>query len=150
MINKKIILILGILLNCATALPALSGCSITVTPVNFGNYNVSATSGKTSTGSVTYNCTSATAITIDLSAGNATSYTSYRQLKDGSHSLEYNLYLDAGGTQIWGNGIGGITDHYINSSATTGTETIFGIIRPLQSGAYVGNYTDPITATINF
>ena len=141
---------LGIILNCTTALPALSQCTISATGVAFGNYDVFSSSSVDINGSVTYNCASATAITIDLSQGNAASYTIPRQLKDGSNSLNYNLYLDAGRTQIWGNGIGGITDHYINSSATTGTETIYGRIPPLQTNAKVGSYTDSITATINF
>lgn len=146
MINKKFILILGIILNCTTALPALSQCTISVTPVKFSSYDPS--TANPSTGKIDYVCTSVTAITIGLSKGNASSYTP-RQLKNGANSLNYNLYLDAAGTQIWGDGIGGITNQYTNSNATTGTVDIFGKIPSGQNGS-VGNYTDPITATINY
>ncbi|QFS46051.1 hypothetical protein GXM_03531 [Nostoc sphaeroides CCNUC1] len=149
--NKKIILMLGIILNCATALPALSDCTISATGVAFGNYDVFSSSPVDMDGSVTYNCTSATPITIDLSQGTNGSYINRKLKKDASNELNYNLYLDAGRTQIWGD-LSGSTTHHTNPTPTTGidiTIPIFGRIPALQN-ASVGSYTDSITATINF
>ncbi|MEH1871477.1 Csu type fimbrial protein [Nostoc sp.] len=147
MSNNKFILILGIILNCTTTLPALSQCTINATGVAFGSYDIFSTTKNASTGNITYNCASGTPpFTIDLSKGNAASYNS-RELKDGSNSLNYNLYIDAAGSQIWGDGTSS-TNQY-SSSNLTGTITIYGIIPP-QQNAKVGSYTDSITATINF
>ncbi|MEH2244839.1 Csu type fimbrial protein [Nostoc sp.] len=149
MISNKFILMLGIIFNCTTVLPALSECNVTISSVNFGSYDVFDGSNETSTGSIFYNCSSATpvptSITIDLSQGNGLSYTP-RKLTFGSNYLNYNLYLDAAGSQIWGDGTN--SDHYI-SSTLTDTVTIYGII-PARQNAKVGNYTDSITATVNF
>ncbi|MEH2374566.1 Csu type fimbrial protein [Nostoc sp.] len=138
---------LGIILNCTTALPALSQCTISASPVSFGNYDVFANTTTTSTGSITYDCSSATLpFIIHLSKGNSLSYTP-RTLKSGSDSLNYNLYLDAAGSQIWGDGTNSSTQY--SSSNLTGTVTIYGII-PSRQNVKVGSYTDSITATINF
>ncbi|MHC5595081.1 MAG: Csu type fimbrial protein [Nostoc sp.] len=148
MMNKKIILMLGIILNCATALPALSQCTINASGVVFNPYNVFVSTDNDSTGTITYTCTSGTPpFTISLSKGNATSYNP-RQLKDGSNPLNYNLYLDTARTQIWGDGTNS-TNQY-SSSNLTGNLTIFGRIPALQNAKVGNNYIDSITATINF
>ncbi|MEH2161920.1 MAG: spore coat U domain-containing protein [Nostoc sp.] len=145
--NKKIVLILGIILNCTTALPALSQCTISANGVAFGSYDVFSSTKKESTGNINYNCTSGTPhFTIYLSKGNAPSYNP-RKLTSGNHSLNYNLYLDAAGLQIWGDTTDS-TNQY-SSSNLTGNVIIYGIIAPMQNVS-VGNYTDSITATINF
>ncbi|MBK1986617.1 spore coat protein U domain-containing protein [Sphaerospermopsis aphanizomenoides BCCUSP55] len=117
--------------------------------MDFGAYDVFNNISTTSTGSINYDCSSAspppTSITIDLSQGNAASYNP-RQLRSINDSLNYNLYLDAAGQNIWGDGTS--NQHY-TSSNLTGTVTIYGII-PARQNVKVGNYTDSITTTINF
>jgi spore coat protein U-like protein len=136
----------GILL---TAFPALSQCSVSVVSVKFGVYDVFNNIPTTSTGSITYDCSSAnplpSSITIELSSGNSSSYNP-RKLQSINDSLNYNLYLDAAGQSIWGNGIN--SQQYI-SSHLTGTATIYGII-PARQNVSVGTYIDSMTATINF
>jgi spore coat protein U-like protein len=147
---EKLLLTLGITVTSIIfSSPVLSQCSINVTNVNFGSYDVFNTTSTTSTGSITYDCSlanpSPTSITIDLSQGNSSAYNS-RQLRSVNDSLNYNLYLDAAGNSIWGDGTN--SQNYINS-ALTGTVTIYGII-PARQNAKVGTYTDSITTTINF
>jgi spore coat protein U-like protein len=151
--SKQSLLTLGIVLNTTlfTALPALAQCAFSVTPVNFGPYNVFDTTAKTSTGTITYDCSSANpvpaSISIEIDKGNAPSFNP-RQLKVGTDILNYNLYRDAGGTLIWGDETNG-TQRY-TSNNLTGSVTIFGIIPPLQTNVKVGSYTDSLTATLNF
>ncbi|WP_071190297.1 spore coat U domain-containing protein [Trichormus sp. NMC-1] len=147
---QKLLLTLKItLISTIFSNPALCQCSINVSSVNFGAYDVFNNISTTSTGSINYDCSSAspvpTSITIDLSKGNSSSYNP-RQLKSIDDSLNYNLYLDAAGQFIWGDGTN--SQNYINS-ALTGTVTIYGII-PARQNAKVGTYTDSITTTINF
>ena len=127
-------------------------CTISTVGVNFGNYNVFSPTALTSTGSVTYRCTGVggNSITVDLSRGNATSYQPRTMLRT-TEPLSYNLYLDAGMTQIWGNNTGG-TQHYgptVPQSNRNITVTIFGRL-PAGQDVTIGNYTDTIVATINF
>lgn len=127
-------------------------CLISTVPVLFGTYDVFALSPLDSTGSVTYSCTLVLGgtITIDLSRGNAASFQP-RQMRQGSASLNYNLYRDAGATQIWGDGTGGTVRYgpVTPPESSPTTVPIFGRILPGQD-VPIGSYSDTITATINF
>ncbi len=136
--------------NLLNLSPVLSQCTISVSSVNFYTYNVFSNFPNSSTGIINYNCSAVspvpTSISIDLTPGNAATYHP-RQLSNGYDVLNYNLYLDAAGQSIWGNGTTG-SQHYI-SSALSKTIYIYGII-PARQNAKIGTYTDAITATINF
>jgi spore coat protein U-like protein len=131
-----------------------SNCSISTVGLLFGNYNVFSPTALTSNASITYKCNGVVPlidrVTIDLSQGNAGTYAS-RTLSRGTEVLNYNLYLDAAMTQVWGNGTGG-TQRYGPTSPPNNqdvTTTIFGRI-PSGQDVTVGNYSDTIVATINF
>jgi spore coat protein U-like protein len=68
----------------------------------------------------------------------------------GQETLNYNLYLDPGGSQIWGDGTSG-TQKF--SATTSNNQTlnlpIFGRM-PAGQDVSVGIYSDTIIATINF
>ena len=135
-------------------LPALAAinCSISTVGVVFGTYNVYAPAVLASTGSVTINCVGVGAgvdpVSVALSRGNAGSFQPRTMLRSGE-PLNYNLYLDATGTQIWGDGTGGTQKSASVSNNRPVTITIYGRIPPGQDVS-VGSYTDTITATINF
>jgi spore coat protein U-like protein len=130
--------------------PALSQCAISVSSVNFGAYDIFSNIPKDITGSITYNCTGVnptpTSVAIDLSQGNASNY-NQRQLRNGTDSINYNLYLDAAGQIIWGNASSG-TSRY-TSSVLNGNVTIYGRI-PARQKVTAGTYSDTITVTIEF
>lgn len=148
---RRTLAVLLFLGSCLRGGAADAACTIgTVTGVAFGTYDVFAPSDVTSTGSLSYTCTSVPGtITIGLSTGNATSFTP-RLLLSGTNSLAYNLYLDASTSIIWGDGTGG-TSLYgpLTPTASATTVTIYGRIPALQN-ASVGTYADTITATITF
>ena len=125
-------------------------CSITTTPVSFGIYDVFSLTDLASTGSVHYQCTWLVLRqrTVYLSKGSAPS-NNPRQMVSGANRLNYNLYLDAGHTQIWG-------DPNPYSFSETGwdffqnvTLTIYGSI-PAGQDVPTGSYSDAIIATVNF
>ncbi|TMA59142.1 MAG: spore coat protein U domain-containing protein [Deltaproteobacteria bacterium] len=127
-------------------------CSFdSVTGVSFGSYDVFNARATDSTGQVVYQCNGgAHNVTIDLSKGNAGSY-SPRYMLNGSEQLNYNLYLDAARTQIWGDTTGG-TSHYgpiDPPNATPVTVTIYGRV-PAGADVSAGAYSDTITVTINY
>ncbi len=89
-------------------------------------------------------------IIVTLSKGNSTTY-SPRFMLNGTSQLNYDLYLDALGAQIWGDGTGG-SQEYGPVSVTnnqTLTLTVFGLIPPGQD-VPSGTFGDTITATVNF
>ena len=136
-------------------LPALAAvnCSISTVGVVFGTYNVFAPTVLASTGSVTINCvgvgSGVAPVSVALSRGNAGSFQPRTMLRSGE-PLNYNLYRDAGGTNIWGDGTGGSVNFSTSvSNNQTVNTTIFGRI-PAGQDVSVGSYTDTITATINF
>ena len=79
----------------------------TNTGVNFGNYDVFNGATTSSNGNMSIRCTGigtgTDSITVTLSRGHSTTY-SPRFMVNGASQLNYNLYLNALGTQIWGDG----------------------------------------------
>ncbi len=65
--------------------------------------------------------------------------------------LTYNLYRNAGRTNIWGDGTGG-TSVYTRANPPNDSNvnlTIYGRI-PAQQDVSAGNYSDTVSAVINF
>jgi spore coat protein U-like protein len=126
-------------------------CTISVTSVAFGSYNVFTATPTNSTGSVRYRCNASAAnISIALSNGSSSTFTP-RTLLKGSEILQYNLYRNAARTNIWGDGTGG-TSIYTRANPPNNrnvTVTIYGRI-PAAQDVSAGNYTDTVSATINF
>jgi spore coat protein U-like protein len=126
-------------------------CTISVSSVAFGPYSVFTTTPADSTGTITYSCNSAAA-NISISLGNGSSSTfSPRTLGKGGEVLSYNLYRNAGRTQIWGDGTGG-TSVYTRANPPSNGDvnlTVYGRI-PAQQDVSAGDYSDTVSAVINF
>ncbi len=139
------------LLGATSAWAQSPSCTISVTSVAFGNYNVFTTTADDSTGTITYRCNATAAnISISLSDGSSSTF-SPRTLRKGSEILQYNLYRNAARTTIWGDGTGG-TSVYTNANPPNNSNvsvTIYGRI-PAQQDVSAGSYTDTVSAVINF
>ncbi|MDO8684810.1 MAG: spore coat U domain-containing protein [Armatimonadota bacterium] len=149
---KKFLSSLSLGLAVALAWPrtAMAVCTISTTPVSFGNYNVFSVTPLDTTGTVTYRCGTERNIRISLNRGGAATFNPRRMLK-GSEALNYNLYRDAARTTIWGDGTGG-TQVYFDANPPNNqnvTVNIFGRI-PAGQDVTAGSYTNTITATIDF
>jgi spore coat protein U-like protein len=127
-------------------------CTVSTVGVAFGAYDVFSSSPLASAGSVTVSCKGAKhgldPISVSLSSGNSGSFQP-RKMFRGFETLDYNLYLDPGNTQIWGNGTGGSLRY--NSVASNGpiTLNIFGRI-PAGQDISAGTYSDTIVVTLDF
>jgi len=130
----------------AVSATVLSFCSISATALAFGNYSTTAVSG---TATVTGTCTTGTTYNVGLSAGTGTGATvTTRYMTNGSNTLGYSLYQDAGHANVWGTTIG------TNTVLSTGTGlaqtfTVYGLI-PASEYVAPGSYTDTVTATITY
>ncbi|MGH8378782.1 MAG: Csu type fimbrial protein [Gammaproteobacteria bacterium] len=134
---------------------AAPNCTISSTAVSFGNYDPLSSTALTSTGTLTFNCTSGVPgggvpFTISLNPGNSGTY-SMRTLKSGSNTLNYNLYTDASDTTVWGDGspgTGTVTGNYPKNSPPVNA-LVYAFLPALQD-AVPGSYSDSITATVTF
>jgi spore coat protein U-like protein len=143
-----------LLAGSGSAQAQLGNCNITTTPVVFGVYNVFDVFPLDSTGNIHIVCFGwLRSVGVWLSRGNGPS-TAQRQMVYwhptlGQSRLDYNLYLDAAHTRVWGDPL-----PYSYSTATRVffldlSLDIYGRIRQEQD-VPAGSYTDTITASINF
>jgi spore coat protein U-like protein len=129
-----------------------ANCSISVTPVVFGNYNVFNASPLDSTGSVVYRCNGgAKVIWITMSRGGNSDGYIPRAMSKGGDKLEYNLYRDATRSVVWGNLTGGTSIYYDVDPANNQnvTVTIYGRV-PAGQDVSAGGYSDTVQIEINF
>ena len=124
-------------------------CQISTLPVAFGDYNVLSATPKTTTGSVTYQCTLGVNIIVTLSRGSSAAFNP-RTMKNGAETLNYNLYREATYQTIWGDGTGG-TQAYsaLATLLVPVTVTVYARV-PAGQNVAAGAYSDAVVATIVF
>ena len=146
------LVVVGIwLLGTSSALAQSASCTISVTSVVFGSYNVFDTTALDSNGAITYNCSNqANHISISLGRGSSSTF-SPRTMTKGSETLTYNLYLDAARTSTWGDGTSGTSVHTRNNPPNNANVnvSIYGRV-PAAQDVSAGTYSDTVLATINF
>ena len=124
-------------------------CTISTGGVAFGAYDVFSASPVDAAGSVTYQCTLGAIIVVQLGTGSAGAFNPRTMLRSGE-PLNYNLYLDASRTQVWGNGTSGTSTH------SNSVFVLFPVVVPVYARIFagqnvtVGSYSDSVVATIVF
>jgi spore coat protein U-like protein len=143
---------------------AEADCSVAVSGLAFGTYDQLATIADDSTGTVTVTCTSigkgggVTRVnySVAFSTGASGGY-EQRFMTSGAPRLNYNLFVDAARSAIWGNGNSGtqvITGSLmvgpgVGNGTRIATHTVYGRV-PAQQDAAVGSYADAIVLTLTF
>jgi len=91
---------------------------------------------------------------VDLSQGRAGTYEPRKMFNDNSPGsfIEYNLYLDASATGIWGNGLSGTGHYYVSSQPPNGTNVSIPVYAkaPARQNVMAGVYSDSVTVTLSF
>lgn len=133
-------------------------CSVSASPLSFGNYNVLSGNAALGTSTISIGCRKAPArstenmsVSVFLSTGPGT-YAN-RTMLSGANTLNYNLYVDTAYTLIWGDR----TQYYIIGTfqLTTArpnlsyTHTVYGRV-PGGQDVPPGVYTANVTVTITF
>jgi spore coat protein U-like protein len=122
----------------ATVPPAVTIQPITL-PAITGTSNTSA--------NLVVNLPLGDAFTITLTSGSSGSC-AHRSMSDGlGDSIGYNLYTDAGESNIW---CGGATGSPIGSTGTGANQTLTFYLVVTTNGAPAGTYSDSLLATISF
>ena len=135
----------------ASKTSAAPSCTISATSVNFASYNVFNPSATDSAGTITINCNnSAHNIVVTLSKGASATFNP-RTMTKGAEALNYNLFLDAARSSVWGDGTGG-TSTYTNSNPPNNTDIVITVYGRVSAGQDVtaGAYSDTVSAVINF
>ena len=124
----------------------LSTCTVTASPLAFGNYLGVQLDASTT---LVVNCNPGTAYTVALGPGNGSGATAAARQMQGlsGATLTYALYQDASRTTVWGDTTGA------NTLAGTGglvptTVTVYGRI-PAQA-VPSGAYTDTVAVTLAY
>lgn len=124
-------------------------CTISTTPVAFGDYNVLSAAPKTTTGTVTLQCTLGVNIIVTLSRGSSSTFDP-RTMRNGAETLNYNLYRDAAYQAIWGDGTGGTQAYSALATVLFPTTVTVYAQAPAGQNVAAGSYSDAVVATIVF
>jgi spore coat protein U-like protein len=134
----------------------ISSCSVTTSPIAFGNYDPTSTTALTAQGAVNAKCTKGSVVAVALDqgthpvTGTSTAAIPARQMSNGTVTLPYHIYTTSGGTTEWGNTTA--QEPATQTSATVNTALVFTTYGNLPAGADVtaGAYTDTVTASLTF
>ena len=136
--------------SMAVSALVLESCTVVATPMLFGALTEVGSANVDSTATLTLTCTPNADFYIGMNDGtNASS--GQRRLKHSANAefLNYNLYIDAGRSQPWGNTAGTNTKP---GTAPLGTSihTVYGQIPAGVAGVSAGAYADTVTVTVTF
>jgi len=153
--TKKISIILFLLFcGILKAEIAVSGCTIGVTPINFGTYDTFSSTPLDTAGTITVNCTgdvNKADVTLGVSSTSG-GFNPRRMRSGGNDLLDYNIYTNVTRTVIFGDGTGGTSDVQVKRQGKpepwSEIVSMYARIPPGQDVA-AGTYTDALTATVN-
>jgi spore coat protein U-like protein len=143
---------------------AATTCSISTVGVNFGSYDPTHSTAVAVTGTVSISCTyvgTGFNANVTIATGSSGTYTA-RTLVMGTQKLDYNLYLDTGHSNVFGNGSGGSYYYYgcwfggtwqcPNGGGVSGSTLSGPIYALLPAGQDVsaGAYSDTMVVTVSY
>jgi spore coat protein U-like protein len=137
------------LIALAFALTAHQGhaCTLNVTGVNFGSYDVFSNAALDSTGNIDVNCPSGIGYSVALTAGGGTH--TQRVMSGGAHTLNYNLYIAANRAVVWGDATSGTVTVNGTGIGVSVNHAVYGRIPALQN-VHPGSYSDIIIVELTF
>jgi spore coat protein U-like protein len=148
-----------VLLLAPSLAHALITCSFSSTPgMSFGVYDDASAAPADVNNSIVVRCsrilgTNNANVVLQLGPSATSGTIATRQMASGANRMSYNLYRDAGRTQVWGQ-TSGVDAVQINSGnipnfgSVNVTFTIFGRIPALQNVA-PGAYSDSVQLTVS-
>lgn len=126
-----------------------ASCTITATPISFGQ--VVRSTADTAQGTLTVNCSATKPYIVSLDGGlnpdGPTITATSRRMANANGFVPYGLYSDAAHTTVWGedpddvDGTGSGTDQLL---------TVYAQVTAAATNAPRGDYIDTVTATITY
>lgn len=137
------------------AAPVFAGnCFWNTTPssIAFGNYTPFSTTDLPTTTAFSFRCTPNQYARLTLSRGSSGVYVPNRTMLNGATIAKYNVFLDANGSQIWGDTTAGSVTYDVYNSTPSNkdfNDNMYGIMGAGQD-LPVGTYTDTLFATLQY
>lgn len=122
------------------------------TAIAFGTYSVFAAGNTTTVTQFSFRCTPNQYARLTLTPGGSGVYLPSRMMANGVDTAMYNVYLDAGGSQVWGDTTAGSVSYDTYNSTPTNkvfTDFMYGIM-PAGQDLAAGSYTDTLFATLGY
>jgi len=137
--------------NFQVTAKVLENCTISAADVPFGDWLGDTDVEVEST--ITVRCTLNTDYVVNLSGGTTSSDPLDREMTSGGPvNIHYNLFTDAGHSEIWGNGSNGTgnNDGLGEGMGTPKDFTVYGRLRASDNPDpfEAGDYADTVTATV--
>ena len=137
--------------SLATSATVTANCTVSTTPLAFGNVDSTSASNVDATGGLSITCTNGSAWTASagVGAGSGASYAS-RKMTAGSDLLNYNIYTSAARTTVWGDGTASTGTIGGTGNGSAQSVTVYGRVAGGQNGVPVGSYADTVAVTITY
>lgn len=135
-----------------------SRCNISGASINFGDYNIFSPFPVDTTGTLTLNCVDVVRAELRLSVSASSGTFNPRKMRQsgGNDFLNYNIFIDAGRTVVFGDGTGGTSTIGIRKPPGTPMHEpwsrsiiLYGRIPPGQDVS-IGSYSDTLTITVEW
>ncbi len=134
-----------VMLALSSLAAGAAACTVSATPLAFGNIDPLSGESTESVGSLTVECPESTAYTLSVTPGKGTY--NQRLMSAGELTLAYNLYVDQEHSIIFGDGTG--DTRVVTGEGLVTEHVVYGKV-PNQPRAYPGNYTDDIVVTVSY
>jgi spore coat protein U domain-containing protein, fimbrial subunit CupE1/2/3/6 len=162
-VKRAIRVAIAVSMTAVAASAAAVTCTVSTPGVDFGSYDVFASSATNGNGTLTISCAldpsdngeQRANYTLTMSTGSSNSFVQ-RTMKSGTDALGYNLYTSNSYSIVWGDGTGStssLTGSVVLNNghpSQSNTATVYGRIPALQDVAVSSNYSDNVTVTVNW
>ena len=128
-----------------------ANCTVSSSALSFGNVNPLSGSDVDGSGGITVTCTNGTdwEATAGVGSGSGASYAD-RRMTAGTDLLSYNIYTDAGRTNVWGDGTGGTATIANTGTGAAQNVTVYGRVPSGQTSVPPGGYADTVAVTVTY
>jgi spore coat protein U-like protein len=134
-----------------TSATVTANCTVSTTPLAFGNVNTISGSNVDGTGGLSVTCSNGTAWTATAGVGSGTGASfSGRKMTAGSDLLSYNLYTTSGYATVWGDGTASTGTIGGTGTGSSQSVTVYGRIASGQTTVPPGSYADTVAVTITY
>lgn len=137
--------------NLGVSATVTGNCTLTTTPVAFGNIDATASANTDATGGISVTCTNGTTWSAAADAGAGTGATlASRKMANGANLLNYALYTESTRTTLWGDGASGTATIDGTGSGVAQNTTIYARVPGSQTSAPAGAYNDTVVVTVTY
>jgi spore coat protein U-like protein len=137
--------------SLATSATVTANCTVSTSPLAFGNVDSTSASNVDAAGGLTVTCTNGSAWTASagVGGGSGASYAN-RRMTAGANLLNYNIYTSAARTTVWGDGTGSTGTLGGTGTGSAQSVTVYGRVAGGQSTVPIGSYADTVSVTITY